>query len=53
MFIIHIMLKADAKNITKKNSRFIVHADQVVGKELAISTSLAVRAADRTTDIFD
>ena len=49
---IRIILNADVKIITKENNQFIVHANQD-GKELAISTSLAVHAAGRTADIFD
>ena len=49
---IRIILNADVKSITKENNQFIVHANQD-GKELAISTSLAVHAAGRTADIFD
>jgi glutathione reductase (NADPH) len=49
---IQIILSAEVKSITKENNRFIIHAKQD-GKELAISTSLAVHAAGRTPDIFD
>ena len=49
---IRIILNADVKSITKENNQFIVHANQD-GKELTISTSLAIHAAGRMADIFD
>ncbi|MEO6836950.1 MAG: NAD(P)/FAD-dependent oxidoreductase, partial [Ginsengibacter sp.] len=49
---IRIILNADVKSIAKENNRFVVRAEQE-GKELNISTSLAVHAAGRRADIFD
>ncbi|MEO5501459.1 MAG: NAD(P)/FAD-dependent oxidoreductase [Ginsengibacter sp.] len=49
---IQIILNADVKSISKEKNQFTVHANQN-GKELVISTSLAVHAAGRTPDIFD
>ena len=49
---IRIILNADVKSISKEDNRFVVHAEQD-GKELNISTSLAVHAAGRMADIFD
>ncbi|MEO6705389.1 MAG: hypothetical protein ABIN04_06020 [Ginsengibacter sp.] len=44
MFIIQIILNAEAKDITKEDSRFIVRAIHE-NKELIISTFLAIHAA--------
>lgn len=49
---IQIILNTDVKSITKENDRIIIHAQQK-GKELTISTDLAVHAAGRVPDIFD
>ena len=49
---IRIILNAEVKSISKEYNRFVVHAEQN-GKELNISTSLAVHAAGRRADIFD
>ena len=49
---IKIILNAEVKSITKENDHFFVRADQQ-GKDIVLSTSLAVHAAGRTPDIFD
>ncbi|CAN5331245.1 NAD(P)/FAD-dependent oxidoreductase [soil metagenome] len=49
---VQLVLKAEVKSITKKNDRFIIHAQQH-GKELTFSTTLAIHAAGRTADIED
>ena len=49
---IRIVLNAEVKSISKKEDRFLIHAEQH-GKQIEFSTLLAVHSAGRTPDIFD
>jgi glutathione reductase (NADPH) len=49
---IGIVLNAEVKSISKKEDRFLIHAEQH-GKNIELSTQLAVHSAGRAPDIFD